>query len=308
MDDKDLFQQDMQPWIELQPFGRRIKLRDKNLELFYFEAGDEEKTNLVMIHGLGDEADTWRHVFLPLAEDYHVLALDLPGFGRSDEPNQKYTPKFLMGSIMQMIHQLQINNAVLIGSSLGAILSHALALKYPDCFSGLILVGGGLLQLEPRCDWSTRLMQMPLIGEWLYTRLRKSPDAAFDSLRNVYHNLDLLPEEDQAFLSLRVNQRVWSDGQRRAYFSTLRHLTPWVKTLQSSLPDQLSQFLAPTLIIRGEYDNLFPKENAIGVSKVQPNASMTTIENVGHLPHQEAPSKFLQAVQLWLVSEMNHPA
>jgi pimeloyl-ACP methyl ester carboxylesterase len=39
---------------------------------------------LLLVHGLGDEADSWRHVLLPLAERYHVVAPDLPGFGRSE--------------------------------------------------------------------------------------------------------------------------------------------------------------------------------------------------------------------------------
>jgi len=274
-----------------------------NLDLFILEAGKNERASLVMIHGLGDEADTWRHVFLPLAEDYHVIALDLPGFGRSDKPKMKYTPKFLMGSIMQLIAQLQLKNITLIGSSLGGILSHALAIKTTDLFSGLILVGGGLLQLGPMGDWSLHLMQIPILGEWLYTRLRKDPSAAFASLRNVYHDLNHLPREDRDFLYLRVNQRVWSDEQRRAYFSTLRHLNPWIKMCQSGLPGQLSQLNTPTFLIRGEFDRLFSEENAKGISNVQPNASMNTIENSGHLPHQEAPTKFLKVVRQWLGSQ-----
>ena len=41
-----------------------------------------------MIHGLGDEADTWRQVFAPIAKHFRAIAIDLPGFGRSDKPDQ----------------------------------------------------------------------------------------------------------------------------------------------------------------------------------------------------------------------------
>ncbi|MCS6863432.1 MAG: alpha/beta fold hydrolase, partial [Abditibacteriales bacterium] len=81
------FQRPMEPWPALAPYVRKVQLRS-GLTLFAFEAGAPDAPPLLLIHGLGDEADTWRHVFLPLAERYHVIAPDLPGFGRSDKPRR----------------------------------------------------------------------------------------------------------------------------------------------------------------------------------------------------------------------------
>jgi pimeloyl-ACP methyl ester carboxylesterase len=296
----EAYRKKMKPWPGLADFGRTIKLAESDLKLFYFDSGDQEKPALIMLHGLGDEADTWRHVFLPLSEPFRVLALDLPGFGRSDKPDQAYTPKFLMDTIFQFLDQLGIKRVVMMGNSLGGILSHALAIKYPERVFGLVLVDGALFQLSSIRDSFFSIMRLPILGEWLYTRLRKKPDAAYDSLRSVYQDLDSLPKNDRDFLHFRVNQRVWSDGQRRAYFSTLRNLTPWVRDSQSALPVQLSSLKTATLIIRGETDNLFPVENTIGIVSVQPNAASIVINNSKHLPHQENPAEFLEKVQPWL--------
>jgi pimeloyl-ACP methyl ester carboxylesterase len=292
------FKQPMQPWPSLAEYGRQINLFDLNL--FYFEAGERNRSTLLMIHGLGDEADTWRHVFLPLAENYHTLALDLPGFGRSGKPEVDYTPQFMMETIIEFLDQLEITGSILMGSSLGGILAHGLALNNPTRVNGLILVGGALLQSKPMGDMSMWLMRLPLLGEWLYTRLRKDPDAAFNSLSNVYHALEGLPESDRKFLYTRVNQRVWSDGQRRGYFSTLRNLTPWVKQIQADLSERLMGLEMPTLILRGEFDGLFSETNAKGIAATQPYAEKATIEEAGHLPHQENPRDFLNAVKPWL--------
>jgi len=300
MTTKNDYQQTMQPWPGLSKFGRSIKLTEENLRIFFFEAGITEKPNIVMIHGLGDEADTWRHVFLPLSLNYHVVALDLPGFGRSDKPHISYKPKFLMEKIIHLIDQLEMKSVILMGNSLGGILSHALAIKYPERIIGLILVDGAILQLSPMRDINLALMRIPLLGEWFYTHLRKNPDAAFDSLRPVYHDLDSLPSIDRDFLYTRVNHRVWSDGQKRAYFSTLRNLTSWVRDYQAYLPTKLAAFQTPTLVIRGESDNLFPEENAMGLLNIQPRASFHTIKDAKHLPHQEQPLKFLSVVTSWL--------
>jgi pimeloyl-ACP methyl ester carboxylesterase len=143
-------------------------------------------------------------------------------------------------------------------------------------------------------------MQIPIVGEWLYTRLRRNPDAAFGTLNNVYYRLEDMPKADQAFLYDRVNQRVWSDEQRRAYFSTLRNLIPWMKSIQRDLPSKLRQLEIPTLVLRGEYDGLFSETQADQLLNLQPNVTKFTIKDAGHLPHQEAPEAFIQITTAWL--------
>jgi pimeloyl-ACP methyl ester carboxylesterase len=299
-DNRATYHQKMQPWPSLVKFGNRVNLPKQDLTLFFFQAGSQHKQPLLMVHGLGDEADTWRHIFSTLAEEYHTLAIDLPGFGRSDQPHVDYTPGFMMDVVTQFLDQLDIASAIIMGSSLGGILAHGIAISHPERIKGLILVGGTLLQPEPMQDWGIRLMQVPLLGEWLYTRLRSDPDAAFASLDNMYHQLEKLPEPDREFLFTRVNQRVWSDGQRRAYFSTLRNLSPWIKKMQPKLPEKIKRLDIPTLVIRGEFDRLFPDRNAEELLKIQPRTEKTVIPKVGHLPHQEDPDGFLKVTQAWL--------
>lgn len=294
------FQSPMEPWPGLEKYGKEIKLRSSQLKLFYFEAGLDNSEIIIMIHGLGDEADTWRHVFHPLAVKYHVYAVDLPGFGRSDKPNLDYTPQFFLSTLKDFIEEMTISKTILMGSSLGAILAQGFALQYPKKVSGLILMGGALIEKEPMFDWRSKLMQIPILGEWLYNKLRKNPDAAFDSLRNVYHDLDKMPEEDRDFLYQRVNKRVWSDSQRRAYFSTLRNLTGWVKQSQEGLAERLGSIDIPTLVIRGEFDQLFPAENADVLIEAQDNADKVVISDAGHLPHQEAPQAVIVNILNWL--------
>lgn len=293
------FLQKMTPWASLQAFGKQIKIMD-DCNVFFFESGKNQSKHLLLIHGLGDEADTWRHVFVPLSEKIHVVALDLPGFGRSDKPKVDYSPPFMMDAIIGLMNQLEIQEATIIGSSLGAILAHGITVTRPERVKSLILVGGALLQPKPSLDLSLRLMQVPFLGEWFYTKLRTNPQAAFDSLKNVYYKLSALPKEDQEFLFTRVNQRVWSDDQRRAYFSTLRNMIPWLGSMQKSLPQQLSAVSTPTLLIRGEFDSLYPEANADQLISIQPKTTKTTIKNSGHLPHQEQPKFFLEAINSWI--------
>jgi pimeloyl-ACP methyl ester carboxylesterase len=289
----------MIPWPGLKSFGKIVNLPNLDLDLFVFESGDPKNPALIMIHGLGDEADTWRHVFSPLSEHFHTVAVDLPGFGRSDKPAAAYTPDFMQAALLALMTTLDIPQAILMGSSLGAILAHSLALTHPDKITKIVLADGTLLQPKSMGDQSLQLMAIPLLGEWFYTHLRKNPQAAYESLRPVYRDLDTLPKADRDFLFTRVNHRVWSNGQRRAYFSTLRKLAPWVKKAQKGLEEKLSHLETPTLLIRGEADLLFPEESAQAVAQVQPNARYISLPGTGHLPQQEDPKAFLDAVFEW---------
>ena len=303
MTHNNFYQDPMQPWPTLKPFGQRISLSSIDLEVFYFDSGQENKETVIMIHGLGDEADTWRHVFLPLAQNYHVIALDLPGFGRSKKEKLAITPEFLVESLLGLISDLKVAQPILMGSSLGAMLAHRIALVNPTHLKALILVGGALNQNAMGLNLSMLLMQIPLLGEWLYTRLRKDPQAAFESLNSVYHDLKNLPPEDRDFLFTRVNKRVWDDWQKDAFFSLLRKLPGWMRGKQEQIAKRSATLEIPTLVVRGEFDPLFSHENGLNLVEGRPNAQMVEIKGAGHLPHQEKPSEFLFEVEKWLAQE-----
>ncbi len=93
---------------------------DAGLRIHYYAAGAPAAPALVLIHGLGDEADTWRHILRPLAETHRVIALDLPGFGRSGHPQRAYTLTFFAQTVAQLLRALAVPRATLVGSSLGA--------------------------------------------------------------------------------------------------------------------------------------------------------------------------------------------
>src|SRR5947209_13116044 len=136
------FRGPMQPWPALAPFGRRVAVTGGR-KLFVFEAGNPAAPALLLIHGLGDEADSWRHVFEPLAVRHHVIAVDLPGFGRSD-PVPSYQLPVLRDALLDLLDALSLPAATLVGNSLGAMLAQMVALQAPPRVAGLLLVDGTL--------------------------------------------------------------------------------------------------------------------------------------------------------------------
>ncbi len=287
------------------PFMRRAFLQRLRLSLCYFDAmlpsADPGAPAVVLIHGLQDEADTWRHVFLPLAERRRVIAVDLPGFGRSDKSSCSHSVPLFSAAVLELMDALQLPCAGFIGSSAGAMAAEWLALHYPERVCSLALVGGTLYITR----WPPRrphplvvLLFLPLLSRRYFARLRRDPDAAYRSLRPYYAHLDALPEAEREFLRQRVEARVRDEAQRRASVQVERSLV-WFLGVQARLQvPKLKRMGIPTRVIWGDQDAFLPVENAHARAALQPAANLQIIQESGHLPHQEHPAAFLRALDL----------
>ena len=296
MEDLNDFASPMQPYPGLEAYARTFDLPRSRVRLFAFVAGEPKPLAIVLLHGLGDEADSWRHLIEPLSAYGLVVAPDLPGFGRSEKPHRNYTIQFLCDAILELVEILQVTHALIIGSSLGATIAHTIALERPAWLKGLVLIDGSLVNQAGQLNPVLLLYLLPGVGEWLYTRLRGNPHAAYDTLRPYYRDLDNLPAEEQQFLFLRVNQRVWDDAQRHAYLSVLRNLASFITRQQKGLPERLSHLDVPTLILWGEDDRILPASNGKAATAVQPSARFISLSEACHLPQQECPMAVLQAI------------
>lgn len=296
IDMTDAFKGPMKPWPTLEPYGRRLTLADSGFDLFLYDTGPARGTTVLLVHGLGDEADSWRYLLPALATGHRVLAPDLPGFGRSGRPRRSLSPPFLLTVLLELLERLDVPSALLMGSSLGGLLCQQIALNHPRRAAGLVLLDGTLLATGQALNLNLLLFMIPGLGELLYTRLRRDPAAAYDTLRPYYADLDAMPEADRDFLYRRVNQRVWSDSQRRAYFSVLRQLALWSPRQQKALPERLGRCQTPTLVLWGEHDRIVSLEAAQALIRLQHSARLVTIPEAGHLPHQERPQAVLDAI------------
>jgi len=291
----------MQPWPPFEPYVRSLHLSASQIDLFLYDTGVAEaapKTEppILLIHGLGDEADTWRYLLPALSVEHRIIAPDLPGFGRSDKPDRTYTLAFFQGVMFELLDALAIDQVILAGHSLGGVIAHSMAEAQPQRVERLILMDGCLVSNTGRPNLGMLLLLMPGIGEWQYNRLRKDPEAAYRSLAPFYRNLDSLPAAERDFLYQRVNERVWDDDQRRAFFSVLRGLARDLPRQQKTLPERLAKMQTPTVVIWGEEDPLNSVENARKLAQLQPDVRLTVLPDAGHNVHQELPGAVVDAI------------
>jgi pimeloyl-ACP methyl ester carboxylesterase len=287
----------MEPFPTLANWSRQIQLPGSKINLHYFDTGDNSKPPVLLLHGLGDEADTWRHVIPLLQPGYRVIAPDLPGFGRSEKGKRDYSIPFFIDTLLELLNFLSITRTILVGHSMGAMIAQALALKDPQRVERLVLISGSMVSRRNRFDLGLVLFLIPGVGERLYNQLRKNPQEAYRTLEPYYYSLGDLPQEDRDFLFKRVNERVWSDGQRQGYLSALRNMVFWVSAQQKSLPARLEGWNIPTLAIWGEKDRVMSIENAHDLIRLIPSAQLVIVPEAGHNVQQEKAEAVASAIQ-----------
>src|SRR2546430_2086336 len=125
------------------------------LDLHYLVEG--RGPAVVLVHGLGGFAESWRHTLGTLAGRTTVYALDLPGFGASAKPRAWYRLPYFAGALHGFMEALGIREASLVGHSLGAAVAVTYALTHPARVERLALVGGVVPGFGYRPSWVYRL-------------------------------------------------------------------------------------------------------------------------------------------------------
>ena len=282
-------------WPTLAPYEKYFYIPGG--ELFYYDSITDDATNkpaVVLIHGLGDEADTWRHVFpLLVAAGYRVVAPDLPGFGRSVWKG-KINMRLHCEAILRLLTMAGIASpehpAVLAGSSLGAAVSEMAACRRPDLVKGLILIDG-CFPINDKIDKGLLKLMLPSVGSKWYKSFRKNHNAAWESLYPYYGDLDAMSGEDREFLRERVIARVESENQERGYLSTLRSMSVFSVFNERKISRRIKTYQGKAAILWGERDRVLPVEKAALFRGLRPDAKLTLISGAGHLPHQEKPEE-----------------
>lgn len=293
---------DMEAWPGLAPYARYRDTGRAKGRQFFFDSGRPAGggRSLVLIHGLGDEADSWRHLFPLLSARYRLLAPDLPGFGRSTSRGRTNLTRCAK-AILALMDAERVEKADLVGSSLGAAVAQRVAAMAPERVSSLVFIDGGWpsptdtgLSLIPQI--------LPFGSERHYTAYRRNHEAAIRSLAPYYGDFEALSDADRDFLARRVVARVESDRQRRAYCSLFRSAVLWILFRERAFRAMLSSFDRPLLVAWGSEDRMLPSRTVDLLCSLAPRSQSFLLVGAGHLPQQERPAQLAEAIESFLRS------
>lgn len=259
----------------------------------YSYSSTGEGPALLLLHGFTGCKENWLFLINRLAEQYRVIALDLPGHGKTESPTDlaRYTMESVCKDIDQLLNRLSIPSIHLLGYSMGGRVALAYAVLYPDKVKTLLLESSspGLLTHIERVQRTKSDYQ--LADEIL----KKGIPSFVEKWENIplFASQRELPEEKQA--------RIRDQRLQNSAFGLSQSLKGMGTGVQSSYWDKLSSLTMPVLLLCGELDKKF-----CGIAKNMqmriPHAIIQQISQVGHAIHVEQPEVFGKIVDEFLHS------
>jgi pimeloyl-ACP methyl ester carboxylesterase len=262
------------------------------LNVHYLEAGEGRPRTLLLIHGgVGDARLHWEPAIAALADDFHVLAPDLPGFGKSDALPKMQTGAMLAW-IKNFLEKQQVEQAVVIGNSLGGLLARLFAAANPQYVPALILMNGGGVPDLP--SFFRILERIPGISHGIFYLLGKTATSP-TTLKDMFHDQALLTED---FLKQ-------AKAAGNGYAQMMRMY------VRSPIPEAQTP-MVPTLILWGANDKVATLKDAEAIKLSIPGSILTEIKDCGHMPQIETMDVFVWQVNTFLENlsrhtQSNHP-
>jgi pimeloyl-ACP methyl ester carboxylesterase len=245
---------------------------------------------ILLLHGIGDNSDSWRQVLASLARNHTVVAPDLLGHGRSDKPRADYAVAAYANGMRDLLSVLGIDRATIVGHSLGGGVAAQFAYQYPDRCERLVLVGSGgvardvtpLLRVaaSPLADFFLPALHLPL-SEVVGT-------VGVEVLRRL--GTDLGQDADDL---LRVFRALPDGASRRAFVRTLRSVVDWRGQVVTMLDRCYLARGMPTMLVWGARDAVIPVSHAYLAHAAMPGSRLEIFDDAGHFPHHADPERFL---------------
>lgn len=263
----------------MQPHTQNIHINNVHVHYEYYQSRSETQPTLILIHGFLSSTFSFRKLIPILQEDFNLLALDLPPFGKSEKSTKfKYSFQNFSDIVVKLIHTLQIKKPILLGHSMGGQVALKAAKEYPELFSGIILLSSSsyLKKSRPHLIYCSYLPFFSFgIRKWL-------------EVKGVKENL-LACVSDQAMID---DEMILGYGEPFGDSAIFRSLTRMIRDRESDLSsEQLEAIKTPTLLIWGEEDQVVPVRVGKKLASDLSESTLLIYKKTGHLLPEEAPER-----------------
>ena len=259
--------------------------------VFVQERGPANGIPVVLFHGTAAWSELWRHTIAPLAAaGFHVIALDLPPFGFSDRPGS-YTRQDQAARINDVLIHLKAAPAIIVGHSFGAGAATELVMRYPDRARALVLVDAALGLTAPPSD-APWIIQPKWIREVLVSLTITNPVATQALLEFLIAKKERALPEFVAILQRPTTQR----DSTPDIADWLHYFLGADRNAVSADRDAYVRTKLPTAILWGNQDTITPIDQAADLLTLLPQASLTVLPGLGHIPQIEDPALFNDAL------------
>ncbi|HSH02409.1 MAG TPA: alpha/beta fold hydrolase [Anaerolineae bacterium] len=267
-----------------------VELRERFYTIFgqpihTVEAGQEGRQVAILIHGWSSSWYATSPMLRLLSQRFHCVAVDLPGYGKSERMARETTIPRYVDLLAGLIEQVSDGPVVLVGHSMGGMISVTLAMNYPVLVERMVLlcptISGNLSTFINLFIMPVTLMERFGVGSLLVSSVERIAVGITDVLFRPALFAERSGITRRDYERIRTDARQTGQGRVRAEcFRAMR---------DNDLQGSLKRVQAPALIIWGAEDNTVPLRDAGIVADEWPEADLRIIPKAGHWPHFEVP-------------------
>ena len=259
----------------------------EGVQYFYREVGENNPDTILMIHGFLGSSYDFIDVMNQLKDRYHVIAVDMIGFGLSEKPiNFHYAKQNQAQGLVKFLDTLEIEEVTIMAHSMGGEVSIHLAHDFPDYVKEMILIGsGGYVEENPNPLMPANLPMVVydyVVRNYYIQRtffLSAYAQDEIDTGRITYHDFDEMYYVNKTIPG-NILQAFTRDND------------------SGSTNEKLAHILQPTLLIWGEFDSFIPLATGIKLQLAMADvAQLVVMEDAGHLPFDTYFEEFMIHVE-----------
>jgi pimeloyl-ACP methyl ester carboxylesterase len=252
------------------------------------QRGIGKPQTVVFVHGIGDNAARdWNNIIPGVSRNFHTIAFDLPGFGRSDKGNEIYSPRNYAKFVNWIIMTYAKSPVILIGHSMGGAISLYFTAEHPERVRRLILVdAAGILHRTALLKF---LVSFPAYTESENATVRRSAT-------NVSTWLARAIERSES-LSRRFGGIIDESRVRRLFVDDTPTTIAGAELMETDFSALVPKVTVPTYIIWGERDRVAPLRTGQVLAELLPRAELVTIPEAGHVPMNETPERARELIE-----------
>ena len=259
------------------PEEKQVNL-STGVKLRYVVEGPRDGQPILFLHGVTDSSHSWSSTTPWLTDHYRTYALDQRGHGDSERPLGGYSMAQFAEDAVAFMDELDIEQAAVVGHSMGSFIAHQLASLYPERVSHLVLIGSAATSVKNE------------VVTFLWDEIIGRPDFQDPVSEDFIRELQTGPNPiDPIFFekvieeSSKLPARVW-----KAAFRGI---------LTDDHVDFLDDVTAPVLILWGTADPLFPLADQQALLAALPEAVFIPYEGAGHNTQWEQPQRVAQDIR-----------
>lgn len=245
--------------------------------------------SMVFVHGLGTDQTVWRHVWPAFADAYRIVLLDNVGAGQSD-PSAFVQTRYLnlhgyVRDVVEVWTALGIEQAVVVGHSVGAMISALASLAAPGRCARLVMLNASPRYLDDR-EYRGGFTRKDLDG--IYSAVSRSLAAWADAFAPA-----VMANADRPHFA-----RDFAESLKQVPAS--HALTILCSIFQSDHRADVARIAVPTLIVQAREDPAVPQAVADYLHAHIRGSRLVTVDATGHLPHVVAPEAVIRAIREFL--------